>query len=349
MELYLKISTGLLLLVQFFHLASLQDANDSPKPTADPSWLRELVKNSAGGQNDVAEFFDNGTDVNGMESSNDYISGVASGSMSIFNEYDNTTSQEKGDEKTPDDLAVNESPTFPNATVDQEAGDSTNSSQIEINKTEEEEEGGVKNSTEIDENSTMASKNSSSFPHASNHTDFPSNLAPESNDTKEIPKTPDEDTNTESTNGTLVFTVAPEINKEPTTPESIDTLPETVAAPNTSETNQTGKASSTGNNAERGLADSDTQQRKRQTAWGAVLGTAVAVALVGLVAYIILKRNNQKNFSHRKLVEDFPPGPVLRLDHNEPMDLNFGGPAFFNPALQEDNIQMSNIPGQNKN
>lgn len=47
--------------------------------------------------------------------------------------------------------------------------------------------------------------------------------------------------------------------------------------------------------------------------------------------------------------------PVLRLDNGSPLDLNFGGSAYYNPALQldniqrdntqRDNIQMDNVPG----
>lgn len=46
-------------------------------------------------------------------------------------------------------------------------------------------------------------------------------------------------------------------------------------------------------------------------AWLAVLGTAVATACVGVVAYIILKKKNQKDFTHRKLVEEYPADPGM--------------------------------------
>ncbi|KAG7482561.1 hypothetical protein JOB18_024176 [Solea senegalensis] len=39
---------------------------------------------------------------------------------------------------------------------------------------------------------------------------------------------------------------------------------------------------------------------------------------------------------------------VLRLDNSEPLDLNFGGGAYYNPALQRDNIQMSNFSGHRR-
>lgn len=54
---------------------------------------------------------------------------------------------------------------------------------------------------------------------------------------------------------------------------------------------------------------SNTQQQVKSQAWGAVLGIGVAVAIVALVVYIIVKRRNYRDFSHRKLVEDMPPEP----------------------------------------
>lgn len=100
-----------------------------------------------------------------------------------------------------------------------------------------------------------------------------------------------------------------------------------------------------GSGSERGVA-SDPSRSTRKGVWSGVLSTAVAVGLLGLVAYIVLKKKHRKAFSHRKLVEDFPSDPVHRLDNNEPLDLNFGGSAYYNPGLQGDNIQMSNIPGR---
>ena len=56
-----------------------------------------------------------------------------------------------------------------------------------------------------------------------------------------------------------------------------------------------------------GLATSS-KRSKRNEAWAAILGTAVAVCVIALVVYVILKKKNQKDFSHRKLVE-FSPDP----------------------------------------
>uniref|UniRef100_A0A667Z4T3 Uncharacterized protein n=1 Tax=Myripristis murdjan TaxID=586833 RepID=A0A667Z4T3_9TELE len=94
---------------------------------------------------------------------------------------------------------------------------------------------------------------------------------------------------------------------------------------------------------------SDVKKNKKKEAWEAILGTAVAVACVGLLVYIILKKKHQRDFSHRKLVEEFASDPVLRLDNSEPLDLNYGGSAYSNPGLQMDNIQMTNFPGRNNN
>lgn len=57
-----------------------------------------------------------------------------------------------------------------------------------------------------------------------------------------------------------------------------------------------------------GLA-ADNQQQSKTRAWGAILGIGVGVAIVALVIFIIVKRRNYREFSHRKLVEDFPPEP----------------------------------------
>ncbi|XP_060767296.1 mucin-15 [Neoarius graeffei] len=102
----------------------------------------------------------------------------------------------------------------------------------------------------------------------------------------------------------------------------------------------------------RGILDkglsSDIEQKTQDRAWGVILGIGVGVAIVALVVYIIVKRRNSRDFSHRKLVEDMPPEPVLRLDHSEPLDLKFNGFAYYNRGLQGDSIQMTNFPrGQN--
>lgn len=49
----------------------------------------------------------------------------------------------------------------------------------------------------------------------------------------------------------------------------------------------------------------------RRGAWAAVLGTALAVGLLALVAYVVLRRKHQKGFSHRKLVEEYPSDPGM--------------------------------------
>ncbi|MCJ8747315.1 hypothetical protein PDJAM_G00151980 [Pangasius djambal] len=111
----------------------------------------------------------------------------------------------------------------------------------------------------------------------------------------------------------------------------------------TTKMNATGGSLDVRGNVDRGLA-SDIQQQTKSQAWGAILGIGVGVAIVALVIYIIVKRRNYRAFSHRKLVEDMPPEPVLRLDNSEPLDLKFDGFAYYNPGLQSDNIQMTNFP-----
>lgn len=132
---------------------------------------------------------------------------------------------------------------------------------------------------------------------------------------------------------------------EETTAEPPETTEITTSVPAITErANLSDKgAAASGGTAERGFG-SESERRQRKSAWGAVLGTFVAIAVVGLVAYVILKKKHQKAFNHRKLEEDFPSDPVLRLDNSEPLDLNFGRAAYYNPGLQGDNIQMSPYP-----
>ncbi|XP_035538023.1 mucin-15 [Morone saxatilis] len=370
MEVYLKITAVLLLLVQAFHLASLQDSTDSPGRTIDKGWLRELPKNTAGSQN---------TTVPEVKTEYDPAnSGTPSGFMAIYNEE-----EENGDANDGSDdvtvIATTEPPAMLNVTTKQpefqnaSTADPTNSSQVNMTDAEEE----FHNSTTTPQNSTtdLSPQNSTTLPDYSNHTDLlTTTLAPEGNTTQESTTKPDKDTGlinaTESTTTTVTTTLTPEINETPTTSsstmtpeinetpttsssttvflsETTEMSPETTtaAAPNTPEkANKTEKGSALGTNSERGL-ESDLQRSKRKGAWGAVLGTAVAVACVGLVAYVILKKKHQKGFSHRKLVEEYPSDPVLRLDNTEPLDLNLGGSAYYNPGLQGDNIQMTNFPG----
>lgn len=56
-----------------------------------------------------------------------------------------------------------------------------------------------------------------------------------------------------------------------------------------------------------GLESDSTNGRK--TYWPAVLGTLVAVAFVIAVTFVLLKRKYQRDYSHRKLVEEYPSEP----------------------------------------
>ncbi|XP_073320663.1 uncharacterized protein [Pagrus major] len=364
MKLNLRITAGLLLLVQTFHMASLQNSTDSPGRTIHREWLRKLAKNTAGSQNAALPGeeieYDQRADATTAESSNDYSSGIASGSMAVYNEEEeNVTSQDKDTNDGSDDLtAVTATmpPTNPNVTTKEpELTDTTVSPS---NATTDPTNSSSINTTEAEEgfNTTTTPQNSTSSPNHSNHTDLQTTTsAPEGNATQ-VSTTKAEDTRstyaTGSTNmTTLITTATPETYSSSTTSspttvfssEKTETSPATTTAAEKS--NRTGEDSASGENPERGL-ESDPHRSKRNGAWGAVLGTAVAVAFVGLVAYVILKKKHQKGFSHRKLVEEFPSDPVLRLDNNEPLDLNLGGSAYYNPALQGDNIQMSNLPGR---
>ncbi|KAL1271317.1 hypothetical protein QQF64_030333 [Cirrhinus molitorella] len=99
-------------------------------------------------------------------------------------------------------------------------------------------------------------------------------------------------------------------------------------------------------NSERGLSSdvSNDKESKKGQAWTAVLIIGIVVGILALGAFLVLNRRNRRDFSHRKLVEEMSPDPVLRLDNSEPLDLKFGGLGYYNPGLQGDNIQMTNFP-----
>lgn len=112
--------------------------------------------------------------------------------------------------------------------------------------------------------------------------------------------------------------------------------------------NRTGVSFDMRGNSERGVS-SDFKQNAKSQAWGAIVGIGVAVGFVALVVYVIMKRKSHRDFSHRKLVEDMRPDPVLRLDNSEPLDLKYDGSGYYNPGVQGDNIQMTNFPRGHSN
>lgn len=344
MQHLIKITAGFLLLVQVL----ADNSTESSGGMIDISWLRELGEartispNTAVAEEEME--YDQGS--NASEASNDYSSGIASGSMAIFNEEEqNVAGQDKSESETSDDLnAVNttQTPVSPKGTAkdpelpDTISTDRTNSSQNNMREAE-------------------AEINSTKTPQNVQPPDSPTlqltTLAPKANTAPESETKPEQDQ--ESTNGTgsantttVKSTAAPKINKTSTESKITEKSPVTIAAPSTpEEANKTNTGGGSGSSSERGVASDPNNRGRRQGAWGAVLGTAVAVACVALVAYFILKKKQQKDFSHRKLVEEFPSDPVHRLETNEPLDLNFGRLAYYNPGLQGDQIQMTNIPG----
>lgn len=295
MGLYLKITAGLLLLIQAFHMASLQDSTDSPGRTIDKSWLRVgLLKNTAGNQNaavtEEETEFDQAPDANAMESSNEFSSGIASGSMTVnYEGKENVAGQDKGANETSDNpTAVNttedltsstnvttDQPNLPDATISPANVTSvpTNSSQINITGAEKE----FNDSTMTPQNSTthLSAPNSTSFSDNSNRTDLQTTtLPPERNVTQESTTKPDTDTwltnATGSTNTTpITTTMKPEIKETSTAftttsssttafpSDTTETSPATTtpAAPITPEkANNTDRDAASRGSAERGTA-----------------------------------------------------------------------------------------------
>ncbi|XP_056121432.1 mucin-15 [Rhinichthys klamathensis goyatoka] len=173
---------------------------------------------------------------------------------------------------------------------------------------------------------------------------LPSDVVP-TNSTTKSPATTTKDENVQYK--TTVSPTEPPVNG--TTPPVIPpAIPEDITTP-AADSEDTG-ANLTGpfdnkDNSERGLSSDITDaENKKGEAWAIVLAVGIVVGIIALAAFIILNRRNRRDFSHRKLVEETSPDPVLRLDNSEPLDLKFDGLGYYNPGLQGDSIQMTNFP-----
>ncbi|XP_020567617.1 mucin-15 isoform X2 [Oryzias latipes] len=355
----LKIVAGLLLFAQAFHPALFQDSTDSPGRTIDPSWLRDQKLNPlVTKEND----YDQGTEIPDLN--NDFSSGVPSGSLAVSNEEEeNLARQIRNDTELPNEQSnktVSLQLEFDNDTsVEPEFSDANISNSSQTNSTQPTD---VLNATANPENATRAGDFSNSTKIQST-TSAPENntTAPDvnkglrnstgSNTTVQSTTAPNPQNSTGTNSKTAVTTAAQETDRistaSPFTTVQLFENPErstessSTAAPNTVEKTNRTFAGGSG----RGL-ELDPYRSRRSVAWLAVLGTVAAVAVVGFVAYSIMKKRQQKAFSHRKLVEEFPSEPVLRLDNGDPLDLRRGGPAYYNSGLQGDEIQMTNIPSR---
>ncbi|XP_054869695.1 mucin-15 isoform X1 [Amphiprion ocellaris] len=351
----LKTTAVVLLLIQTFHLASLQDSTDSPGRTIDKSWWRDRPKNEIPKQ--VADS-DQGND-------GDY-SGIASGSMVMNSEEERNIAGEANE--TESDVTTASPHVFHNGmkkkhkhqkttvSLTMTAANATNSNhsveakEANLTATSQNSTGSPEVPSTTTQNSTTELANGTG---SANATSAPTPAAPDVNEmmtnssTGEFPPKTSDQNSTAALNATGngptnanpnvledTTTTNPNVPEDPMTTNP--SLPEdtTNINPNVSEdatsaanpnmpenassaapvppekSNNTDKsAGGSGSSSERGVA-SDPNKSTRKGAWGAVLGTAVAVALVGLVAYLILKKRHQKAFSHRKLVEDFPADPA---------------------------------------
>ncbi|XP_028999357.1 mucin-15 [Betta splendens] len=324
MERLLKTAVWLLLFVQ---LAA--QTTDSPGRTLDKAWLREPPR-KLGRVNGTTEE----EDASSMDSEGTSGFTVADPEeeLNVIAQNSNTTDQE---------VAEATAPPAPTASVP------ANTSLVNGTKDH--------TSTAPPPTSDPETKNSTGLPDSQ-----PTAVAPQANATRAPAFTNSTEPNgtraaTPEPNGTRAATPEPNGTRA-ATPEANGTStpfpPETTAAgpwtstPTSVDTpakaNKTDKDAALG---ERGFA-SEPPRNKRYAQWAAVLGTMLAVSVLGLVAYAVLRSRRHKGFSHRKLVEEYPSDPVLRLDNSEPLDLNFGGSAYYNAGLQGDSIQMTNFPGR---
>ncbi|XP_008301526.1 cell wall protein IFF6 [Stegastes partitus] len=379
----LRTAAVLLLLVQTFQLGSLQNSTDSPGRTIDKSWWRKLPKENLGVPTEESENADGGdaadysgiasgsmavnseeeqnltgrdTNANGTSDDSSFVTTAAPhvfhGGHKKKNKHPKPSVHPKSTNSSHSNATEAEFDSPQNSTGFPDVQPRTSAPKVSTarNSTTEAAGEGLDNSTGSS-NATAASTPETNRTSTTNSsaTEVPLETSEMSPTTADVNATANATTATPEVNTTTAntTTATPEVpaNTTTATPD-IPANATTAAAPTkTDKSNGTDKSGGSGGGSKRGLA-SDPGRSSRQGAWAAVLGTAAAVALVGLVAFVILRKKQQKAFSHRKLVEDFPADPVLRLDNNEPLDLNFGGSAYYNPGLQGDNIQMSSIPGR---
>ncbi|KAM9422602.1 uncharacterized protein ACWYII_020304 [Salvelinus alpinus] len=374
MDLYSIITAVLLLQLQGFHVALLQAPTNSPGRTIDQSWLRQLFKSKL---NKTSQAQSNGivdTNQEGTESTDNSPWGIADGSMSFSGEQD--TSETAGDVT----IGTTMPPGLPEATAEDPESPATAVESPETTVAPEPPVSVALNSSQVSNatgedsglqttSTTPITENSNGSNSVSNDTELnETTTAPDTNSTEEAG--PDPDTENGVTNSTEdshnVTTAVPEepapssepSTASPTTELPLDSpgtttakiIPETTTTTGPSTTTdmmETGAAS--GNNSARGLASDAVQNKKRSEAWGAILGTGVAVCFVAMVVYVIQRRRGRRDFTHRKLVEEFPSDPVQQLDNSEALDLKYDGSAYYNPGLQMDNIQMANFPRGHQN
>lgn len=197
MGLFLKVTAGLLLLVQAFQSVSLQDSTDSPGRTIDKSWLRDLVRNRTGGQGVLIPLERTEAD-QGFHPTpdfiHDYIGGITSGSMAIPNEE----KKKEDDDEEPDDLnmvTIPELPFDPNVTTQEPFLDVNFSTTLGSEKvTDVEKEFKNSTATSLLPNATMLpTAESSTHPSDTSQNNSHTTLAPEGNATQEPATTPTED------------------------------------------------------------------------------------------------------------------------------------------------------------
>ncbi|XP_010895353.1 mucin-15 [Esox lucius] len=331
MNLYNIINVVLLLQLQGFHSAWLQTTTDTPGRAIDPHWLRHLKK--------IAQALTSGSgDVN--------EDGTAEASMVKFdgsNIMPSTLS-----EATTEDPELLENLESQVTTVEPELPVSV---ALNSSHADNEEDSGLQTTTITPNTTHQITENPNAFNYTFNETEFnETSTVPDINSTEASPNPNGEkgvfNDTVDNSNVTTTVTEFPSDTPKTTTPEISPKLTNTTAPSTTDDLTMSTvmeSGSTLANISDRAL-ESGTTKNKNSVAWGAILGTGLAVCFVAMVAYVLLRKRGRRDFTHRKLVEEFPSDPVLRLDNNEPLDLKYDGSAYYNPGLQMDHIQMTNFP-----
>lgn len=272
MGLHFKTAAGLLLLVQFFHLASFQQSTNSPAITINKNWLRQLVRNeSVSPYGTPAE---NGLDYDERgQPPAELGGGIPSGAMAIFpGEDENLTAEGSGEEGNMF-TAVPVDVTF---TTSEPSDGNVSSTSNASSGTSESNQANITDTTSAPDNATTTPRNDSSdlsvqnvttAEDLGNHTDSTTPSPPQGNVTDQTTPTAAKDWNSTDDSASTVADIPAAtttgsnrtIDQNDTTPATQTTslMASTAVDANTPEgANKTGKVVAEGSSSDRGMTGS---------------------------------------------------------------------------------------------
>nr|XP_056707092.1 mucin-15 [Euleptes europaea] len=125
---------------------------------------------------------------------------------------------------------------------------------------------------------------------------------------------------------------------------SVTALPNNITT--TSNNAKTDLTSNVQTNSSTGTHETSKEDSNGGVIFGAIVGTVLGSALIGLVGYFICKKRKSEGFTHQRLYDDTGNDPVLRLDNvPESYGTSSADPSYYNPTTaNETTVQNSHPP-----